>query len=88
VSVYFDEHVEADAVHEQLAFREICGTMAEERPEVLNDLFFGAVAYLFSESVAGQAMLDAWAAGGTSLRELPEERGEADAGELETAVAS
>jgi pyrroloquinoline quinone (PQQ) biosynthesis protein C len=87
VSVYFDEHVEADAVHEQLAFRDICGSMARERPEVVPELFFGAAAYLFSESVAGQAMLDAWAAGRSSL--LAESADELDgSAELETAVAS
>ena len=90
VSVYFDEHVEADAVHEQLAFRDICGTMAEERPEQAEDLFFGAAAYLFSEAVAGRAMLDAWSAGRTSLLEATHEEQAATGGprELETAVAS
>ncbi|WP_148574707.1 iron-containing redox enzyme family protein [Nocardioides caldifontis] len=86
VSVYFDEHVEADAVHEQLAFRDICGTMAAARPELVEDLFFGAAAYLVSESVAGQTMLDAWAEGRTSLREEPQPAVEER--ELETAVAS
>lgn len=30
---YYDEHVEADAVHEQLAARMICGTLAADEPE-------------------------------------------------------
>ena len=68
VATYFDEHIEADAVHEQLAFRDICGGMVAERPELLADVFFGAAAYLFSESLAGGAMLDVWKAGGSSLR--------------------
>jgi hypothetical protein len=71
VAMYFDEHVEADAVHEQLAFRDICAAMAAEDPSVEADLFFGAAAYLHSEAVAGQAILDAWAAGRSSLRRLP-----------------
>jgi hypothetical protein len=85
VSVYFDEHVEADAVHEQLAFRDICARMAEERPEQLGDLFFGAAAYLFTEAIAGRAMLSAWQAGRSSLLGSPaEQRTE----ELTSAVAS
>ena len=30
---YYDEHVEADAVHEQLAAHDICGTLAEDEPD-------------------------------------------------------
>ncbi len=85
VAGYFDEHVEADAVHEQLAFRDICAGMVAERPELLPDVFFGAAAYLVSEGLAGRAMLDAWASGGSSLLAGP------DAGptsSLEPAVAS
>jgi hypothetical protein len=67
VAAYYDEHVEADAVHEQLAFRDICGSIVEERPEAGRDLLFGAAAYLHSEAVAGQATLDAWRAGRSSL---------------------
>ncbi len=67
VAGYFDEHIEADAVHEQLALRGICATMAAGRPEVETDLFFGAAAYLITEAVAGEAMLAAWAAGRSSL---------------------
>ena len=86
VAAYFDEHIEADAVHEQLAFRDICGQLVAERPEALTDVFFGAAAYLFSESLAGGAMLDAWRDGRTSLLVRGEERRAAD--DLETAVAS
>ena len=68
VASYFDEHIEADAVHEQIAFRDICGTMVAERPELLGDVFFGAAAYLFSEGLAGGNMLEAWRDGRSSLR--------------------
>ena len=85
VAGYFDEHIEADAVHEQLAFRDICAGLVDERPELLSDVFFGAAAYLFSESLAGGAMLDAWAAGRSSLLDGD---GADPADALETAVAS
>jgi pyrroloquinoline quinone (PQQ) biosynthesis protein C len=86
VSGYFDEHIEADAVHEQLAFRDICGTMAAERPEVEGDLFLGAAAYLYSEALAGTAMLEAWRAGKSSLRDGRPDR--SNGTDLEPAVAS
>jgi hypothetical protein len=85
VAGYFDEHIEADAVHEQLAFRDICAGMVEQSPDLLSDVFFGAAAYLFSESLAGGAMLEAWAEGRSSLLGGPDV---APAGSLETAVAS
>jgi hypothetical protein len=89
VAAYFDEHIEADAVHEQLAFRDICGGMVAERPELLADVFFGAAAYLFSESLAGGAMLEAWRDGRSSLLPAGQpDHTESAAGSLETAVAS
>jgi hypothetical protein len=86
VSGYFDEHIEADAVHEQLAFRDICGALAAENPGLEEDLFLGAAAYLHSESLAGRAMLAAWREGRSSLRDVDgRPRTGAD---LEPAVAS
>jgi len=68
VTDYFDEHVEADAVHEQIAGRDLAGVLAEERPELLPDIMFGAAACLAVDGwVAGQ-MLDAWSEGRSSLR--------------------
>ena len=67
VAGYFDEHVEADAVHEQLAFRGICAALAEHDPASETDILFGATVYLYTEALAGQAMLDAWEAGTSSL---------------------
>jgi hypothetical protein len=39
---YYTEHVEADAVHEQLAVRTICGPLVAAEPALLPDVFFGA----------------------------------------------
>ncbi|MDX6327099.1 MAG: hypothetical protein QOK15_3453 [Nocardioidaceae bacterium] len=86
VSGYFDEHIEADAVHEQLAFRDICGALAAENPELEGDLFLGAAAYLYSELLAGTEMLAAWRAGRSSLRDT--EAGPRPDTGLEPAVAS
>lgn len=72
VTEYFDEHVEADAVHEQIAGRDLAGSLAEDRPELLPDLMFGAAACLTVDGWAGRHMLDAWSAGRSSLRAEPE----------------
>jgi hypothetical protein len=65
---YFDEHVEADAVHEQLAARAICQSMVDADPALHDDVLLGAAACVALEGLAGRQMLDAWQGGGTSLR--------------------
>ena len=65
---YFDEHIEADAVHEQLALRDICSELVVQDPELLDDVFFGATVCLSLDTVVGEQMLDAWQRGETSLR--------------------
>ncbi|WP_107705910.1 iron-containing redox enzyme family protein [Nocardioides allogilvus] len=57
---YYDEHVEADAIHEQTALRDICGTLAEEQPEQAGDILFGAFTCLDLEARFATAMLDRW----------------------------
>ncbi|HEX2175432.1 MAG TPA: iron-containing redox enzyme family protein [Nocardioidaceae bacterium] len=64
---FFDEHVEADSVHEQLAARELCGSLVQDRPDLHRDVLFGAAAYLLVEGLFATAVLDAWEAGATSL---------------------
>ena len=39
---YYDEHVEADAIHEHLALHGICGTLAEDDPTQAEGILFGA----------------------------------------------
>lgn len=57
---YYAEHVEADAVHEQLAVRTVCGSLLAEEPELEEDLWFGAFACLDLEERFAQAMLRRW----------------------------
>jgi hypothetical protein len=59
---YYDEHVEADAVHEQVAVRLICGPLLEVEPSLTDDMFFGAFTCLDLEDRFAGAMLDRWAA--------------------------
>lgn len=68
VTDYFDEHVEADAVHEQIAGRDLAGALAEDRPDLLPDIMFGAAACLAVDGWAGMHMLDSWTRGESSLR--------------------
>lgn len=68
VTDYFDEHVEADAVHEQIAAHDLAGSLAAEHPEYLPDIMFGAAACLAVDDWAAQHMQEAWEANTTSLR--------------------
>ena len=69
VTWYYDEHVEADAVHEQIAGRDLAGGLAEQHPELLPDIVFGAAACLYVDGLAGQHMLESFEAGRSSLRQ-------------------
>lgn len=59
---YYDEHVEADAVHEQLAIRTICGALVAEEPSLAADVAFGAATCLGLEDKFARRMLEDWAA--------------------------
>lgn len=69
VTDYFDEHVEADAVHEQIAGRDLAGSLAEDRPDLLPDIMFGAAACLALDTWVATHLFDAWAEGRSSLRQ-------------------
>jgi hypothetical protein len=62
IIAYYDEHVEADAVHEQLAVRTICGTLVEAEPQLLGEVVFGAFTCLDLEDRFAQRMLAGWSA--------------------------
>lgn len=59
---YYDEHVEADAVHEQLAVRTICGALVAEEPWLAPDVFLGAFTCLDLEDRFARRMLQDLAA--------------------------
>lgn len=71
-TAYFDEHVEADAVHEQIAGRDLAGGLVEAEPDLLPDVLFGATAAIALDTRLTVRILDAWENGRSSLRtELP-----------------
>lgn len=57
---YYLEHVEADAVHEQLAAREICAPLVEEEPALRDDVFLGAFTCLDLEARFAAWLLHEW----------------------------
>ncbi len=68
VTWYFDEHGEADAVHEQVAGRDLAGGLAEQDPSLVSDIMFGAAACLEMDRLIADHLLTAWKAHETSLR--------------------
>ena len=59
-TAYFDEHVEADAVHEQIAAVDMCGSFAEAEPDLAPDVIWGAACCLALDAAAGAALLRRW----------------------------
>jgi hypothetical protein len=57
---YYEEHVEADAVHEQLAARLICEPLIAAEPETEDDVWFGAWTCLDLEARTARRLLDRW----------------------------
>lgn len=68
VAEYFDEHVEADAVHEQLAARELAGGLAESEPALVDDILFGASACLTIDGRLWGGVRAAFERGESALR--------------------
>ena len=67
-AAFYDEHVEADAVHEQIAAYDLSGAFAAAEPEMAGDLLFGARCALAMDARWASTLLDPWAAGRSSLR--------------------
>ncbi|MFH8727433.1 iron-containing redox enzyme family protein [Streptomyces termitum] len=71
---FYDEHVEADAVHEQLVRREIVTGLLADEPGLAADVAFGARATGFLEEALAEAVTTAWSSGASALRVPLEER--------------
>ncbi|HEX6343856.1 iron-containing redox enzyme family protein [Umezawaea sp.] len=65
---FYDEHVEADAVHEQVAAHDLCGGYAIQHPEAASEVLFGAACCLAVEAEFGRHLLDSWQRRGSALR--------------------
>ncbi|HET7120764.1 MAG TPA: iron-containing redox enzyme family protein [Solirubrobacterales bacterium] len=64
---FYDEHVEADAVHENIAAWDLAGGLAAAEPEVAVDILFGARALLALEARWANHLVDSWERGESSL---------------------
>ncbi|SDD15305.1 Iron-containing redox enzyme [Geodermatophilus telluris] len=67
-TVFYDEHVEADAVHEQIAAVDMCGSLVAEDPALAGDVLFGAACSLAVDGLTARYLLGAWEAGRSALR--------------------
>jgi hypothetical protein len=67
VTAFYDEHVEADAVHESIAAWDLANALAVAEPALAPDILFGARALLALEARWGQRLLSRWGGGETSL---------------------
>ncbi|MEI5006999.1 iron-containing redox enzyme family protein [Streptomyces sp. PmtA] len=65
---FYDEHVEADAVHEQVVRREVIAGLLDEEPSLEADVAFGIDATVHLDERLERHLLAAWREGRTSLR--------------------
>jgi pyrroloquinoline quinone (PQQ) biosynthesis protein C len=65
---FFDEHVTADALHEQLVMHDLCESLAAAEPQRTEDILFGAAACLLVDNRFAEHVLGCWASGRSSLR--------------------
>jgi hypothetical protein len=66
--LFFDEHVEADAVHEQLAAHDLAGGLVTAEPQLAADVLFGAAVSLGLDALVAEHVLTAWEQGRSALR--------------------
>ena len=70
-TAYFDEHVEADAVHEAVAAHDLAGSLVAAEPGLEPDVVFGAQALQVVEGAFQRRVLSAWSQGRSSLLGIP-----------------
>ncbi|WP_428964906.1 iron-containing redox enzyme family protein [Micromonospora fluostatini] len=65
---FYDEHVEADAVHEQIAAHDLCGSLVTGEPHLAPDVWFGAACCLALDRLFAEHLVTSWSSGRSSLR--------------------
>lgn len=65
---FYAEHVEADAVHEQIVRTDVVGDMVATEPHLDRDVVFGIRAKDLVEERLAAHLMDCWTAGRSSLR--------------------
>jgi heme oxygenase-like protein len=65
---FYREHVEADAVHEQVVRTDVVGEMVKREPHLESDVVFGIRAFNLVEDRLAGHLMSCWRAGEPSLR--------------------
>jgi hypothetical protein len=65
---FYGEHVEADAVHEQVVRIDVVGDLVAREPQLDSDVVFGMRAHAAVENRLADQLMASWTAGRTSLR--------------------
>jgi Iron-containing redox enzyme len=65
---FYSEHVEADAVHEQVVRVDVVGDLVAREPQLDPDVVFGIRAHAVVEDRLAEAIMASWKSGETSLR--------------------
>jgi hypothetical protein len=71
VCAFYDVHVTADALHEQLAAHDLCGALAEDEPQLAEQILFGAAACLYIDGRFAEYVLDRWSRDESTLVSAP-----------------
>ena len=72
-TAFYREHIEADALHEQLIRHDVIDTLLRDEPELEADIAFGLAASALVDDRLGSHILDCWTGSRSSLRDpLPD----------------
>jgi hypothetical protein len=66
-TAFYDEHVEADSVHENIAAVDMAGGLIRQDPRMAEDVMFGAQALVAVDRRAADHVFACWQAGSSSL---------------------
>jgi hypothetical protein len=66
--LFYTEHIEADAVHEQVMRHDVTADLVEREPALAADVVLGIQATNLVEDQLTWHLLDAWRAGRSALR--------------------
>lgn len=67
-AAFYQEHVEADAVHEHVVRIDVVGDLLAREPQLDNDVVFGIRAHAAVEDRLAEVLMQAWQQGRSSLR--------------------
>jgi hypothetical protein len=65
--LFYTEHIEADAVHEQVMRHDVVGDLLDREPDLAADVVFGIQATELLEAHLGEHLLTNWQAGRSVL---------------------